>query len=81
MNSVGLYRIPLYINGVSRWNGVTIVSSRDIITSGLTAAIFDIRLPLTSGGICNSPVEFLDPEKNGGLAFGTELLSGLETEI
>ena len=60
---MALYRILPYVNGVSRWNGVTILSSRDIITSGLTAAILDIRLLLTSGGIRNSPVEFLDPEK------------------
>ena len=79
-NSMALYRIPPYANGVSRWNGVTIFSSQDIITSGITASILDIRLPLTSGGIRNSPVEFLDPE-NGGLAVGTALISSLEAEI
>ena len=64
---MALYRIPPYVNGVNRWNGVTILSSRYISTStsGLAVAIFKIRLPLTSGGIRNSPIEFLDPE-NGG---------------
>ena len=71
--------MPLFINGVSRCNGVTIVSTRDLITSGLTAAILNIRFPLTSGGIRNSPIEFLDPE-NGGLAVGTALISSLEAE-
>ena len=77
---MGPYRMPLYINGVSSCNCITIVSTRDIITSGLTAAILNIRLSLTSGGIRNSPIEFLDPE-NGGLDVGTELLSSLEAEI
>ena len=44
------------------------------------AAIFKIRLPVTSGSIHNSAAELLDPE-NGGLAVGTELLSSLEAEI
>ena len=77
---MALYRIPPYVNGVNRWNGVTILSSRYISTSGLAAAIFEFRLPLTSGGIRNSPIEFQDPE-NGGQAVGTELLSSLEAEI
>ena len=72
--------MPLYINGASRCNGVTIVSTRDIIISGLTVAILNIRLPLTSGGIRNSPVELLNPE-NGGLAVGTALISSLEADI
>ena len=38
------------------------------------------RLPLTSGGIRNSPIEFLDTEQ-WVLAVGTELLSLLEAEI
>src|SRR5208282_2995190 len=71
--------MPFYINGVRGCIGVTIVSTRDIITSGLTAAILNIRFPLTSGGIRNSPIEFLDPE-NGGLAVGTALISSLEAE-
>ena len=52
----------------------------NISTSGLAAAIFKIRLPVTSGSICSSAVELLDPE-NGGLAVGTKLLSSLEAEI
>ena len=44
------------------------------------AAIFKMRLPVTSGSIRNSAFELLDPE-NGGLAVGTELLSSLEAEI
>ena len=59
---MALYRIPPYENGVNRWNGVTILSSRYINTSGLAVAIFEFRLPLTSGGIRDSPIEFLDPE-------------------
>ena len=46
----------------------------------MAAAIFDFRLPVSPGGIRNSPVEFMDPE-NGGLAVGTALLSSLEAEI
>ena len=65
---MALYRIPPYANGVSRCNGVTIVSTRDIITSGLTAAILNIRFPLTTGGIRNSPIEFLNPENGGGVS-------------
>ena len=45
-----------------------------------TGSTFEIRLPLSSGGIRNSPIEFLDPE-NRGLAVGTALISSLETEI
>ena len=77
---MALYRIPLYANGFSRRNGFTIFSSRDMITSGIAAAILDIRLPLTSGGIRISHIKFLYPE-NGGLAVGTALLSCLEAEI
>ena len=67
--------------GVSRWNGVAILSSGwDISTSGLTAAILYFRLPVTPSGISNSAIEFLDPEI-GGLAVGTALLSCLEAEI
>ena len=62
---MALYRIPPYVIGVSRWNGVTILSSQVISTSGLAAAIFEFGLQLTPGGIRNSPAEFLDPE-NGG---------------
>ena len=54
--------------------------SRDISTSGLVAAIFKSRLPVTSVSICNSSTELLDPEI-GGLAFGTDLISGIEAEI
>ena len=39
---MALYRIRLCVNGVSRWNGVTIFSSRDVITPGW---ISDFRLP------------------------------------
>ena len=63
---MALYRISPYVNEVGRLNGVNIFSSRDIITSGIAAAILDIRLPLTSGGIRNSHIEFLDPENGGG---------------
>ena len=59
---MALYRIPPYENWVNRWNGVTILSRRYISTSGLVVAIFEFRLPLTSGGIRNSPIEFMDPE-------------------
>jgi hypothetical protein len=68
---MALYRIPPYVNGVNRWNGVTILSSRYISTSGLAAAIFEFRLPVTSDGIRKSPVKFLDTE-NGGLAVRTD---------
>jgi hypothetical protein len=37
-------------------------------------------VPVTSGGIRNSAIEFMDPE-NEGLAVGTALLSSLEAEI
>ena len=77
---MALYRIPPYVNGVSRWNGVTIFSSRDIITSGLTSAILDFRQLVTSPDIRNSAIEFLDPE-NEELAVGTAWLSSLEAEI
>ena len=46
----------------------------------MAAAIFEFRLPLTSGGIRTIPIELLHPE-NGGFAVGTELLSGLEADI
>ena len=49
-------------------------------TSGLAAAIFKSRLPVTSGSIRIIAIELLDPE-NGGLAVGTASLSGLEAEI
>ena len=52
--------------GVSRWNGVAIWSrSGDMSTSGLAAAIFDFRLPVTSGSIRNNAIELLDPENVG----------------
>ena len=54
--------------------------SRDISTSGLTAAIFKNRFPVTSISIRNGAIEILDPE-NEGLAVETELLSCLEAEI
>ena len=44
------------------------------------AAIFKIRLPVTSGSIHYSNAELLDPE-NGRLAVGTELLFSQEAEI
>ena len=67
--------------GCSRWNGVAILSgSRDISTSGLAAAIFKNRLPVTSDSIRNGAIELLDPE-NGGLAVERELLSCLEAEL
>jgi len=49
-------------------------------TSGLAAAIFESRLPVTSGSIRIITIELLDPD-NGGLAVGTASLSGLEAEI
>ena len=36
-----------------------------IATSGLTAAILYIRLPVTSGSIRSSAIDFLDPENEG----------------
>ena len=54
--------------------------SCDISTSGLAAAIFKNRLPVTSDSIRNGAIELLEPE-NGGLAIETELLSCLEAEI
>ena len=66
---------------VSRCKGAAILSrSWDISTSGLAAAIFKIRLPITSGSIRIIAIELLDPE-NGGLVVGTASLSGLEAEI
>jgi hypothetical protein len=67
--------------GVSRWNGVDIWSrSGDISTSGLTAAIFKYRLPLTSSINRNSSVVLLDP-KNIDLTVGISLLSCLIADI
>ena len=67
--------------GVSRWNGVAIMSTRrDISNSGLEAAILKNRLPVTSGTIRKSSIGLLDPEK-GGLAVGTASLSCLGAEI
>ena len=54
--------------------------NRHYVTSGLAAAIFKNRLPVTSDSIRNGANELLDPE-NGGLAVETELLSCLEAEI
>ena len=51
-----------------------------ISTSGLVAAIFKNRFPVTSDSIQNGGIELLDPE-NGGLDVETELLSCLEAEI
>src|SRR5208282_3765583 len=48
--------------------------------SGLAAAIFKNRLPVTSDSIRNGAIELLDPE-NVGLAVETKLLSCLEAEI
>ena len=67
--------------GASRWNGVAIWSgSRDISTSGLAAAIFKYRLPVTSGSNRDSSIEFLVP-KNIDLAVGISLLPCLGAEI
>ena len=52
----------------------------EISTSGVSAAIFDFRLPVTSGGIQNIVIEFMDPE-NWLLVVGTALLSCLEADI
>ena len=49
-------------------------------SSGLAAAILDFRLPVTSDGVCNGAVVFLDPE-NMGAAVGIILLSCLQAEI
>ena len=49
-------------------------------SSGLAAAILDFRLPVTSDGVCNSAIVFLDPE-NMGVAVGIILLSCLQAEI
>ena len=51
-----------------------------ICISGLSAAIFNFRLPVTSASVRSSSAEFLDPE-NGGLVVETALLSCLEAEI
>ena len=48
--------------------------------SNTIAAIFKSRLLVTSGSIRSRAIELLDFE-NGGLAVGTESLSGLEAEI
>ena len=67
--------------GVSRWNGVAILSrSQDIRITSLLAAILDFRLPVTSDSIRNSAIEFLDPE-NRGVAVGIFILSIIEPEI
>ena len=44
------------------------------------AAVLNFQLPVTSCGIQNSAIEFLDPE-NWGLAVGMALRSCLEAEI
>ena len=50
----------------SRCNCAPILSrSWDISTSGLAAAIFKIRLPITSGSIRIIANELLDPENSG----------------
>ena len=49
-------------------------------TSDLAVAILKSRLPVTSGSIRVIAIELLDPE-NGGLAVGTESLSGVEADI
>src|SRR5664279_1694337 len=49
-------------------------------TSGLTSAILDFRLPLTSVGIRNSTIVFLDPE-NMGVAVEILFLCAIEAEI
>ena len=49
-------------------------------SSGLAAAILDFRLPVTSDGVCNSAIVFLDPE-NMGVAVGIILLSCLQAKI
>ena len=46
----------------------------------MAAAIYKNRFPVTSSSISNRAIELLDLE-NGGLAVGTESLSGLEAEI
>ena len=46
----------------------------------MASAILKNRLPVKSEIIRNGAIELLDSE-NGGLAVGTELLSGLEAEI
>ena len=51
-----------------------------IYITGLAAAIFKFRLPVTSGSIRCSAIVLLDPE-NWGLAVETASLSGLEAEI
>ena len=51
-----------------------------IYITGLAAAIFKFRLPVTSGSIRCSAVVLLDPE-NGGLAVETALISCLDAEI
>ena len=49
-------------------------------TSGLTSAILDFRLPLTSVGIRNSTIEFLVPE-NMEVAVEILFLCAIEAEI
>jgi hypothetical protein len=65
--------------GVNLWNGVAILSWSWDNTSGLTAAILDLGLPVISGGIRNSASEFLYPE-NEESAVVTALLYCIEAE-
>src|SRR5664279_5177178 len=74
-NSMVLLRIPSDVSG-SRKSKLADVKPDALITS----AILDFRLPLTSDGIRNSTIEFLDP-KNMGVAVGILSLSGTEPEI
>ena len=64
-----------------RWNFIAILfTARDIWTSGLTAAIIYLRLPVTFGSISSVVNAMLDPG-NGKIAFGILVQGGIEPEI
>ena len=78
-NSAAILRILPDVTG-SRNSKMTAAKSEVLISQLLVAAIFKIRLPVTSGRIRNSNTELLDPE-NVGVPVGPALLSSLEAEI
>jgi hypothetical protein len=67
--------------GDSRWYGVSIKSrSWNISNSCLTAAVLNLRLPVTSDSIVDGGIEFPDPE-NMGTAFEIMFLCVMDAEI
>ena len=66
---------------VHRWNFIAILfTARDIWTSGLTAAIIYLRLPVTFGSASTVINEMLNLG-NGKIAFGILVQGGIEPEI